>query len=70
MRDDQSEPVMRMAMEQDSLEGRIEAQARETALGLIQSYFGPDQKVTNMRSFYYALVHALKAAREGALGRI
>jgi hypothetical protein len=42
----------------------MEAEARDTARNLIQHYLGPDHKVTNMESFFAALVQALKAARE------
>ena len=42
----------------------MEAEARETACNLIQRYLRPDHKVTNMESFFAALVQALKAARE------
>jgi hypothetical protein len=42
----------------------MEAEARETARNLIQRYLRPDHKVTNMESFFAALVQALKAARE------
>jgi hypothetical protein len=41
----------------------MEAEA-ETARNLIQRYLRPDHKVTNMESFFAALVQALKAARE------
>ena len=37
----------------------IEAEARETARNIIQHYLGPDHKVTNMESFFAALVQAL-----------
>jgi hypothetical protein len=43
---------------------RTEAEARETAQNLIEGYVGLDHKVTNMESFFVALVHSLKAARE------
>jgi hypothetical protein len=42
----------------------MEAEARETARNLIQGYLGPDHKVTNIESFFAALVQALKTARE------
>ena len=42
----------------------MEAEARETARNMIQHYLGPDHKVTNIESFFAALVQALKAARE------
>ena len=42
----------------------MEAEARETARNLIQRYLRPDHKVTNIESFFAALVQALKAARE------
>jgi hypothetical protein len=41
-----------------------EAEARETAHNLIEGYVGLDHKVTNLESFFAALVHSLKAARE------
>ncbi len=48
----------------EALEARIEAEARATAHGIIQSYLGPDHKVIKMQDFYGALVYALKTARE------
>ena len=36
--------------------------ARETAIGLIQGYIGPDHKVIDMKAFYSALVQALTEA--------
>jgi len=42
----------------------MDADARATAHALIQSYLGPDHKVTSVSDFYSALVQALKAARE------
>jgi hypothetical protein len=40
--------------------------AKQIAHGLIQDYIGPDHKVTDMRSFYEALVQALQEAhRQG-----
>ena len=40
--------------------------AQQIAHGLIQGYIGPDHKVTDMRSFYEALVQALQEAhRQG-----
>jgi hypothetical protein len=36
--------------------------AQQIAHGLIQGYIGPDHRVTNMESFYRALVQALQAA--------
>lgn len=47
----------------EALEARIEAEARATAHGIIQSYLGPDHKVIKMQDFYGALVYALKTAR-------
>jgi len=41
--------------------------AEQIAHGLIQSYIGPDHKVIDMRSFFGALVAALRAAH--ALGQ-
>ena len=40
-----------------------DAQARETAHGLIQGYIGPDHKVIDMKAFFSALVQALREAR-------
>jgi hypothetical protein len=40
--------------------------ARQIAHDLIQRYIGPDHKVTDMQSFYEALVQALQQAhRQG-----
>ena len=41
-----------------------DAEARQTAHGLIQSYIEPDHKVIDMQAFYLALVCALREARE------
>ena len=72
--EDQAEAVIRLVREDAELEARMDAEARATAHALIQSYLGPDQKVTDLRSFYSGLVQALKAARaqgqaDGACGR-
>jgi len=48
----------------EALEARIEAAARATAHGIIQSYLGPDHKVIKMQDFYGALVYAVKTARD------
>ena len=48
----------------EALEARIEAEARATAHGIIQSYLGPDHKVIKMQDFYGALVYAVKTVRE------
>jgi hypothetical protein len=61
--EDQAGAITRIVEEDAEFEARIEAEARATAHGLIQGYLGPDHKVTNMQSFYSALVQALKAAR-------
>jgi len=37
-----------------------EDKARDTAKGLIQGYIGPDHKVIDMKTFYSALVQALR----------
>ena len=75
--EDQGESVIRMVEEQVALDARMEAEAREIAHGLIHGYLGPDDKVLDMPTFYSALVHAIKAAREqgqvdssGQLGRL
>ena len=39
-----------------------DAQARETAHGLIQGYIGPDHKATDMKAFYSTLVQAPREA--------
>ena len=62
--EDQAESVIRMVEEQAALDAGMEAEAREIALGLIQGYLGPDDKVLDMPTFYSALVQAIKAARE------
>jgi hypothetical protein len=62
--EDQAEGIARLVREDDELQARIDAEARATAHALIQGYLGPDHKVTNMQSFYSALVQALKEARE------
>jgi hypothetical protein len=41
-----------------------DAKACQTAHGLIQGYIGPDHKVIDMKSFYSALVQALRDAKE------
>jgi hypothetical protein len=38
--------------------------AQQIADGIIQSYIGPDHKVTDMRAFFGALVLALEAAHQ------
>jgi hypothetical protein len=53
-----------MVKDEEAIEARMEVEARGTAHGLIQGYIGPDHKVLDMKSFYSALVQALKAARE------
>jgi hypothetical protein len=64
MSEDQAALVARLVTQQDELDARMNADARQTAHGLIQGYLGPDHKVIDMPSFYSALVQALKAARE------
>jgi len=64
MRNDQAELVERLVRDHEALEDRMEAEARATAQGIIQSYIGPDHKVIKMQDFYGALVFALKSARE------
>ena len=64
MRNDQAEAVTRLVRDQEALEARIEAEARATAHGIIQSYIGPDHKVIKMQDLYGGLVYALKTARE------
>ena len=61
---DQAEEVARLVEAEAAFQERIQAEARATAHGLIQSYLGPDHKVIDMPSFFSALVGALKAARE------
>jgi len=39
-------------------------EVEQVAHGLIQGYVGPDHRVTNIGSFYRALVEALKAAQQ------
>ncbi len=56
--------MTRLVRDHEALEARIEAEARATAHGIIQSYLGPDHKVIKMQDFYGALVYALKTARE------
>ena len=51
-------------VEEESVGARVDAQARETAFALIESFIGPDHKVLNMEGFVSALVQALKDARE------
>jgi hypothetical protein len=62
--EDQAEAVIRLVREDAELEASMDADAHATAHALIQSYLGPDHKVTNMQRFYSGLVQALKAARE------
>jgi hypothetical protein len=57
--ENQAEHIARIVREDDEMRARINAEARVTAHGLIQGYLGPDHKVTNMQSFYSALVQAL-----------
>jgi hypothetical protein len=64
MRNDQAEAVTRLVREHEALEEQIEAEARATAQGIIQSYIGPDHRVIKMQDFYGGLVYALKTARE------
>jgi len=64
MRNDQAELVERLVRDHEALEDRMEAEARATAQGIIQSHIGPDHKVIKMQDFYGALVFALKSARE------
>jgi hypothetical protein len=46
---------------------QYKTKAEQIAQGLIQSYIGPDHKVIDMRSFFDALVAALRDAH--ALGQ-
>ena len=39
-------------------------EAQQIAHGLIQGYIGPDHKVMDMQSFYWALVEALQKAHQ------
>jgi hypothetical protein len=41
MRNDQAELVERLVRDHEALEDQIEAEARATAQGIIQSYIGP-----------------------------
>jgi hypothetical protein len=49
MRNEQAEAVTRLVRDHEALEHQIEAEARATAHGIIQSYLGPDHKVLNMQ---------------------
>jgi hypothetical protein len=65
MREDQAEAMRRMVRHQETIDkARMDADARETAHGLIQGYLSPDHKVISMQGFFSALVQALKQARE------
>ena len=58
------------------LQARMDANARTVAHDLNQDHLGPDGKITDMVAFMFAIVNAIKAAREqgqidatGELGR-
>ena len=46
---------------------QFKTKAEQIAHGLIQGYIGPDHKVIDMRTFFGALVAALKAAHNEGL---
>ena len=67
---DQAEQVARIVEQEVAFQEKMHAKASKTASALIQSYLGPDHKVTNMERFYSALSQALREAREqGQLDR-
>jgi hypothetical protein len=64
------EEITRILREQEAIEVYREEEARQVATTLIQSYVGPDCKVTNLQDLFNALVVALKAARmQGQIDR-
>lgn len=60
----EAESILGVFRQDEETEAQGESEVRATAHGLIQGYIGPDHKVIDMKSFYAALVYALKQARE------
>jgi hypothetical protein len=61
MRSEQPDNVI--AVVHKAVQARREAEARNVAQELIQTYIGPDLRVVSVQHFHSALIQALKDAR-------
>lgn len=61
---DQAEQVTDLVEKEVALLERMKADTDRQATALIQSYLGPDHKVTDMAAFHSGLSQALRQARE------